>query len=181
MPTLDATVGGLASNSYLTLDQALAIAEIVLSGPAYQAFIKQANDERSVCLMRATRMIERSFEWSGYRVDDDQALAWPRHRYTMIDAVYTDDGLIYGADIIPKDVQDATVMVAAHLAQGFAESDALNAPATNIKLGPISVSFDNNKTKTKATIPEDVISSLAKLGEYIGVSSGGRAIMLERS
>ena len=179
MPTLDATVGGLASNSYLTLDQALAIAEIVLSGPAYQAFLNQATDDRSVCLMRATRMIERSFEWSGYKVDDDQALAWPR--YSGADIAGSSNTLIYGQTTIPVDVLDATVMLASYIAQGYTETDSLGSPATNIKLGPISIAFDSNKTKSKSTIPEDVISTLNKLGTYMGVSSGGRAISLERS
>lgn len=179
MPVLDATIGGRASNSYLTIEQANQLATLVLSGAAHQAFTSQAETQKEVCLMRATRMIERSFEWPGYKVDDLQALAWPRYANTNIFAAA--DTLIYGAQVLPNDVLDAVLLLASHLALGFNEADTLASPATKVKIGPISLDFDSSKSKSRATIPEDVISALSRLGSYTGLTSGGRAISIERS
>jgi len=173
MPTLDSSVGGIASNSYLSQAQALELAPLVLGALPLAAFIAATSDQKDVSLMRATRMIERSFEWFGFRWDSYQALSWPRY------GVY-EDGILLDNDIIPKGVQDALVLMASHVLSGYTESDGLSTAASSVKVGPISVSLDTTKSRVKSVIPEDVISALSKYGEYTGITSGAKAIGLER-
>jgi hypothetical protein len=173
MPTLDSTVGGLSSNSYLSQSEALDLLEVVLSAAQSEAFFRQSSDERDAALIKASRTLDRSFDWSGYREDNDQAMAWPRYG-VYVDGDQVDD------DIIPKELKDATLLLAAQISQGLTVENSLSTPVTSVKLGPIDVKFDAAKTKSKATLSEEVVSMLSKLGSFIGQSGYARAITLER-
>lgn len=73
--TLDATVGGAASNSYLTLARCNTLMEQL---PHANAWILDAGINKAQLLLHATRLIDRSIEFFGDRTADTQALEWPR-------------------------------------------------------------------------------------------------------
>ena len=75
--TLDATVGGANANTYITLDDANSFIEgLVLSDDA-AAWDGSSNDNKNRALFTAAQRIDRE-KFLGARVDDTQALEWPR-------------------------------------------------------------------------------------------------------
>ncbi len=75
MPSaIDATIGGVGSNSYLTLADFAVIAD---DGPYAATFTAATADDRTRALLQATARLELE-KWLGVRVTDTQALAWPR-------------------------------------------------------------------------------------------------------
>ena len=75
--TLDATVGGANANTYITLADANSFIEgLVLSDDA-AAWDGSSNDNKNRALFTAAQRIDRE-KFLGARVDDTQALEWPR-------------------------------------------------------------------------------------------------------
>ena len=73
--TIDATVGGASSNSYVTLARANVLAETL---PHMDGWLTDASINRAQLLTHATRLIDRHFTPSGQRVSSSQALFWPQ-------------------------------------------------------------------------------------------------------
>ena len=100
-PTLDATLSGSSSNSYVTLAEATAIAQ-------QEAFADQWNstsdDDLIVGLIAATRWLE-TIDFAGDRCKASQRLKWPR-----IGAVC--DGVTSDCAGIPFNIQEAEVILA---------------------------------------------------------------------
>ncbi len=72
--TIDATVGGAASNSYLSLADFATIAD---DGPYAATYTAASVPDRTRALLQATARLDLE-KWLGVRVTDTQALAWPR-------------------------------------------------------------------------------------------------------
>ena len=72
--TLDATLGGPASNSYIDMAGALAIAQNIPGGGEWSALDEEV---RSLSLIVATRWLE-TLEYGGDRCGPTQRLKWPR-------------------------------------------------------------------------------------------------------
>ena len=105
---IDATLGGSASNSYVTLAEANTFAE---SQPWETQWGTYTDDQKTIALFQGVRWLE-SLLWVGTRCDpstDDadipQALAWPRH-----DAIC--DGVKASCGSIPPQIKTAQIELA---------------------------------------------------------------------
>jgi len=99
--TLDATVGGASSNSYVTIARSNAIAETL---PHMGEWLTSAEINKSQLLLHATRLIDRHFLPNGAKVNDAQALLWPQSGLS-----YASTGTAIPENIIPEFVELATV------------------------------------------------------------------------
>ena len=96
---IDATVGGAASNSYITVAEGDTFADDVLGNVAWSA--ATADDKARALLVATARLDELA--WVGSRTDTTtpQALAWPRSGAVCGEKSYADD-------VIPDEVKTGT-------------------------------------------------------------------------
>ena len=99
--TLDATLAGPTSNSYLTMETALQIAQNIPGGGDWAA---KDEEIRTLSLIQATRWLE-TIDYDGTRCQASQRLKWPR-------AGATCDGVSSDCSGIPYQIQEAEVMLA---------------------------------------------------------------------
>ncbi len=166
--TLDATVGGAAANSYLTLAQAAAYFDARLHADAWEA-ADPVDRERS--LVQATRRLDR-LPWVGRATTTTQRLAWPRS------GVRTPEGVLHATDTLPTVLQEATAELAlALLAAGTTDpvADDPLAGLTSVSLGPLSFS----KSATPASDADLPVVVRRLLAPY--AAAGGGTVRLVRS
>jgi hypothetical protein len=185
-PTLDATVGGATSNSYLER----AIAEQILSqypqSTGIAAWFELTDDQKDQSLIAATLTLD-GLSYSGGKCSCEQRLAWPRQ---ISHCACT----ISSCASIPFDVQAAASLMAAQLgATGGGLFDVGSGGSASggssgldqfeqVTLGPITVRMKQDATfnsnvngDTREQIPTMVLSMLQpymKGGDY-GVYQGG--------
>lgn len=141
----DTTVGGSASNAYITVQGADHYHE---SHRLYSTTWNDPTNEASkeAAIKWATRLLDDGLVWAGNIASYDQALSWPRT------GVVDKEGRIVDEASIPEAVQFAT----AELAQRLIESDRTADPDTlgfkSIKVGPIELEID--KYDELQAIPE---------------------------
>ena len=99
--TLDATLSGSTSNSYITLATA---EQIAANLPGGSAWIDKTAEPKNLSLIQATRWLE-TLNYKGDRCKASQRLKWPRK-----DAVC--DGVTSDCSGIPYSVQEAEVALA---------------------------------------------------------------------
>ena len=75
--TIDATVGGAAANSYITLSDANAIVEGLIADDDVVAWDNSSTDNKNRALYTAAVRVDRE-RFLGARVTNTQALQWPR-------------------------------------------------------------------------------------------------------
>jgi len=101
MVVVNAEIGGEASNSYLDLADAEAIAAMI---PGGDAWIAATEDEKNMSLVEATRWLE-TLDYIGQRCSATQRLKWPRQGAEC-------DGVPATCDTIVYKVKEAEVMLA---------------------------------------------------------------------
>ena len=99
--TLDATLGGSTSNSYVEMTTAVAIAENIPGGGDWIALDEEI---RNLSLIQATRWME-TLDYRGDRCAADQRLKWPRSGAEC-------DGVTSVCTAIPYAIQEAEVALA---------------------------------------------------------------------
>lgn len=104
---LDAAVGGVGSNSFLTRAAAQAILDTVPNAGAWTG--ASSDDVRDQALVHATSMLT-VLAYQGRKTYGEQALAWPRS--CVVDPDYGDDAYPLNATTIPRRVQRATALLA---------------------------------------------------------------------
>jgi len=75
--TIDATAGGASANSYMTLAQADAYVEAMISSADVNKWSTGTDDTRNRALTAAAQRLDRE-RFIGARATDTQALQWPR-------------------------------------------------------------------------------------------------------
>jgi hypothetical protein len=119
MPSaIDATVGGSASNSYLSLADFATLAD---NGPLSAVFTAASVDDRTRALLQATERLDLE-AWTGVRVSQSQALAWPRNYAVDPDRTNTNVGSTFArpydlvvylpSTTIPDRIRSATAELA---------------------------------------------------------------------
>jgi hypothetical protein len=98
--TITATVGSASANSYATLAEAETYMEARLNGTLWDA---STDDNKNRALVEAARELD-PLGWDGYRVDDTQAMSWPRSWVVNPDDPNRD---YYGSTTVPQRVKDA--------------------------------------------------------------------------
>ena len=99
--TLDATLGGNQSNSYITLANAEGIAGMM---PGGDTWIALTEDEKNMSLIQATRWLE-TLDYRGDRCSTSQRLKWARSGAEC-------DGVTSDCSGIPYPIQEAEVVLA---------------------------------------------------------------------
>ena len=99
--TLDATLSGPTSNSYITLAEATAIAQNLPFGPEWNT---TSDNDLALALTTATRWLE-TLDYGGTRCKNTQRLKWPR-------VGATSDGVTSDCVGIPYRIQEAEVILA---------------------------------------------------------------------
>ena len=74
-PALVVTVGGATSNSWATLAEAILYHSARLNA---SSFTGASADDQNMALLEACRELSRIGIWKGLRVNETQALSWPR-------------------------------------------------------------------------------------------------------
>jgi len=151
--TLDATVGGAASNSFVTLAEFNHYLETRLHLPASVISASSTNKEKA--LMWSSRLIS-ALCWLGSGSTDTQRLSWPRL------------GLVYGTgfaipgNVLPQELKDAVCELAFLLLQKDTTlpNQAAVQGLTKIKAGSVELGFKNEivfsavPDSVKALLPE---------------------------
>jgi hypothetical protein len=166
---LDATVGGVAANSYSTRAEAQTYFDARLYTEAWDAV---DDTEKDAALQMATRLLDQYVEWYGAPATTTQRLAWPR--YGMLDR----NGNSIGGDVLPGDLKVSTAELALRLLErdSTKESEAGLEGLTQLTTGPVSMSF-------KSPIPARVIAESVRafVALWGDVTSGaGMTIPLAR-
>ena len=121
--TIVATVGSASANSYVTLSDANAIVEGLVLSDDVSVWDSSSTDNKNRALYTATQRIDRE-KFLGARVDDTQALEWPRSgvrkpdTYTNLYGLSFPNRLIadyYTDTEIPDRVKKAQVILAVYL------------------------------------------------------------------
>lgn len=172
--TLDATVGGATSNSYVTQARATALLEATPFSTAWAAVT--AKDE---CIVHATTMLDVTFDWVGNRTDlvTPQALEWPR-----VNAYVDDRGPVIPNAAIPIEVERAT----AHLAYFYSQQTAQpedSAGVESVEVPPgVKLKFKPTQVPDTPATPSYIRDMVRKLiVSGAGSKSRGGSFMLERA
>lgn len=175
MPAFDSSVGGLLSTSYASILEATDALSLLVSAELLAEWVALDVAVKENFLMRSTKTINGSFNWSGFRNTSGQMLSFPRA------GVYV-DGRYIPSDAIPPALVDATSLFALYLQQGFSYSTSTATPVKEVKIGPIEVVFDSSKNvSSPLSLPAEIIEMLQSLGDFSGASPGAKVIDLERA
>lgn len=157
---VDATPGGLTSNSYVTVAEAADYVNIyVLDEAARDVWLDLDTDDKSRLLIQATRQLDWYFCWQGERTNQQQALEWPRYQ------VYRDSYPI-PQDEIPWEIKHATIEEALWL-QTIGDNTPLagNALIDEVEVGEIRVNFNEKANQSKIYVPDKIAAIINGFGE----------------
>jgi hypothetical protein len=139
--TITATVGSASANSFVT--EAEQIAYMATRGNASTWTTvtgATCTEAEKVAIIEATRELS-ALRWRGYRVDDTQALSWPRYGVANPDSP---SGSEFATDVVPVVVKHATCELAFQLVKAGA-TDLLAQDATEGVIqkvvGPLSTTY----------------------------------------
>ena len=139
-----------------------------VGGSLWIAAIEAAKE---IALRQATQYLDVTYYdlWLGERVDDTQALSWPRS------GVYYSDGVAVGADEIPEPLKKATMELAikANASPNSLFTDvsagASGVKREKVKAGPVEADTTYNgssSTQTRYTIVDNLIAPLTYANGY---------------
>lgn len=143
------TVGGSASNSYVTLDEAEAYFEGRLNTAAWDALT--TDDAKNIALVSACRRIDQE-EFDGARSSHNQALAWPRHGASA-------DGIMVDSAEIPQRVKNGQCELALFMLGSDMLADTGLEGFDRVKVGPLEVTPRHGRRA--GSLPENVRRELA--------------------
>lgn len=129
LSSIDATVGGASSNSYITLAEANQYAD----DRAYNAdWVSASDDDKTKALFSATERIDQ-FLFQGNKADQDNALQFPRY------GIEDRDGWYVPGTEIPRDIKRAQFELAlALLGKDYLKNTGLE-NMKNIKVEGITI------------------------------------------
>ena len=126
-----ATVGSASANSFATLAEATSYMEARLNSTLWDA---ATTDSQNRALVEATRELSAK-TWNGNRVDEIQALSWPRDWAVDPDSPTAD---FYDTTLVPQRVKDAAV----ELAFQFVKAGTTDVAALDPNIGTIEKTVD---------------------------------------
>lgn len=170
--TIDATVGGVDANSYITIADANTYFETVSYSSTWD---DAADDDKCRALQTATRQLDTSFDFVGFVSSSTQALLWPR------DEVIGPNGYAEDSDAIPVRIQQATAELAQQLlaSNRQADSDTETEGIQRLRLGAGLEIYFKSSVVAKP-IPDVVATLVGDYGRLRGKGGGGGAITLLR-
>jgi len=163
--TLDATVGGVNSNSYVTEAEGDAYHESRLFSTDWSGsttLLKEA------ALVWASRILDYTFEWAGDKFTIEQAMRWPRF------AVLDRDGQLFDSNEIPVELKDAVSELARLLIVTDRTGESGTEGLSKLKVDVIELTFD--KLDRIDTIPDEVYQMISHLGSLKNFTTSGGKI-----
>ena len=172
--TLDATLGGATSNSYIDMASAAAIAENI---PGGSDWILLTEDERNFSLIVATRWLE-TLTYAGNRCAATQRLKWPRSGASC-------DGVTSECTAIPYRIQEAEVTLAIKYTtdpglfpgEGSGGGAASGTFVSRQKIGSLEVEYEQYSGTTVTTCDNcndpKIITAFPWLKDLLGCWIGG--------
>ena len=125
---------------------------------------------REQCLRKATDFMRQAYRsrWQGYKVNEDQALDWPRYGVEV-------EGYAVDSDIVPTEVKNACAELALKASSADLNPD-LTQGVLSEQVGSISVTYDKNSPQRTRYAAID-----AMLAPYLKAGGGGCSMGLIRS
>jgi hypothetical protein len=146
--TLDETIGGAASNTYVTLAEAITYFEGRLHDDDWTT---ASVDTQNQALANATKRLEEE-EYDGLRADttfEAQALKWPRK------FIFNQDGVAIPDNAMPREMKIAEFELALAMIQSDIQKNSTLKTFDRIKVDVIEL--DINKTNVSSTpLPSEV-------------------------
>lgn len=133
------------SNAYVSVADADDYHEMRLHNTTWTGAI---NTTKEIALMWATKLLDASVEWDGWKYTEDQALEWPR------DGVSDRAGYEIDVDEIPQFLKDATAEYAMHLIASDLTAEDGTKGFKRLRAG--SLELEINRWDRKGTIPKSV-------------------------
>jgi len=152
----DTTVGGSASTSYVTTQEAdhYHTSHRLHSDTWNDATV--TDDTKKAALIWATNILDNNMDWKGNIVDYSQALGWPRSGVT------DKEGRIVDNASIPEAIEHATADLAQLLIDADRAADRDTIGFKKITVGPISLEID--KFDQISLIPDGIYGMIKDLG-----------------
>jgi len=125
---------------------------------------------REAALRKATDYMRQAYRsrWQGYRVNEDQALDWPRYDVEV-------EGYAVDSDIVPTEIKNACAELALKASSADLNPD-LTQGVLSEQVGSISVTYDKNSPQRTRYAAID-----AMLAPYLKAGGGGCSMGLIRS
>ena len=152
--TIDTTVGGSSSNAYVTLAVANQYNTDRAPSSVGTTWTAANDEQRSAAIIDATRQLDALVEWTGWAVDADQALLWPRS------GMWDRAGYSVLSTVIPTELQEATAEYARQLLakDRMADSDPETEGIQSIKAGSVAITFKSDVSRK--VVPDAVVNLL---------------------
>lgn len=149
---LDTTIGGAATDSYITLAEWWAY--WTARGVDLTQHGHDAQHEAN--LRRACDVLKRRYSWLGFRQYETQAQAWPRLDVGVI------DGWAIAGDTIPQDIKDAQAELAYIIHEGgdpMATVTGGSVKRKRAKAGPVETEteYANPRELPRYTVVEGLV------------------------
>ncbi len=164
---LDTTVGGAATNSYVTLTEANAY---FLNRAHASAWEEEENQEQM--LASASAMLDWYVTWKGTRVTGTQSMDWPRS------GVYDKIGELYSESVIPIDVKTAVFELALSSLSADRTADGDLAGLSEVRASSLLLKTDDGMYNTK---PDAIPDKIWKILEGLTTKSGIGVVRLVRA
>lgn len=131
---LDTTVGGSATNSYLTLVE---FNEYLTNHVSGAAALAMTDGQKEAALITGTRLIDVMFLWNGAAASETQRRAFPRT------GLLTRNGFALPSDIHPIELKEATAELSRLLllSDTTAPSSVSVQGLTQVTAGPVTLKF----------------------------------------
>ena len=125
---------------------------------------------REAALRRATDYMRQAYRsrWQGYKVNEDQALDWPRYNVVV-------EGYAVDSDIVPTEIKNACAELALRASAADLNPDLTQGVARE-KVGQIEVEYDKASPQFTRYKAIDAI-----LSPYLKAGGGGCSMGLIRS
>ena len=161
--TVETGSGSATAESYISV----ADASTYHSNRGNAAWAALASDTvREQCLRKATDYMVAMYRnsWQGCRVDDNQALDWPRYGCVV-------DGFDIDSSTIPTPIKNACAELALKVASGELYADQTRGTVSET-VGPISVTYDiNSPQRTRYMQVEAIIAP------FLSITGSSSAMM----
>ncbi len=152
--TLIATSGATNANSYITLADAETYFETRLHKSSWD---DETDDNKTIALIWATRLLDDYFIWDGFKVSTGQALMWPRSN------IFDIEGNSVSSGSIPTFLANATAEYAMFLLDEDKSIEDGTKGFSRITLSGLDIYIDKNDRK--GVIPQSVYAMVRNYGE----------------
>lgn len=157
---IDATVGGTASNSYVSLEDANTYFSTRLHA---ETWTSASDADKEAALITATNIIDWYYTYKGGKTASTQALQWPRAGVTVGNETYPSNSL-------PKELIMATCELAMVSIDEDVTADNALAGLRKVQAGPLMIqTADNGRPPSTGQLPDAVYLLLKKFMDNAGI------------